>query len=55
MLTLLIEVAPAAERRNRRASARRDGEQDFGSADGQSDEARHGKAFEGLLKRYFGK
>ena len=23
--------------------------------DGRSDEARHGKAFEGLLKRYFGK
>jgi hypothetical protein len=26
-----------------------------GRLHGQSDEARHGKAFEGLLKRYFGK
>jgi len=26
-----------------------------GRRHGQSDEARHGKAFEGLLKRYFGK
>ncbi len=48
-------VRSPAGRRNRSDSARRDEERRFPAALMARDEARHGKAFEGLLNRYFGK